>query len=62
VVAPPKKEARMSDDTRFSEVHTDEQQPHHPKHRRDDVPVDGGGPDLGDLREFGENPDTELAG
>jgi len=31
---------------------------HHPKHRRDDVPVDGGI----DLKEFGENPDTEVAG
>lgn len=29
-----------------------------PKHRRDDVPVDGGV----DLSEFGENPDTEVAG
>lgn len=42
----------MSDTTRT----TDET--HHPKHRKDDVPVDG---DL-DLSEFGENPDTELAG
>jgi hypothetical protein len=30
----------------------------HPKHRRDDVPVDAQ-PDLG---HFGENPDTALAG
>ena len=29
-----------------------------PKHRRDDVPVDGGI----DLSEFGENPDSEVAG
>ncbi|MGX5680509.1 hypothetical protein [Schumannella luteola] len=32
----------------------------HPRHRRDDVPVDGGAEP--DLAEFGENPDTELAG
>ncbi len=38
-------------------------QPHHPKHRRDDVPVDAE-PALKDplLREFGENPDTSLTG
>ena len=30
----------------------------HPKHRRDDVPVDA----EPDLAEFGENPDTERAG
>lgn len=31
----------------------------HPRHRRDDVPVDRGAePDLG---EFGENPDIERA-
>lgn len=31
-----------------------------PKHRRDDVPVDG--VDELDITEFGENPDTEVAG
>jgi hypothetical protein len=36
--------------------HSDEAR--HPKHRRDDVPVDAQ-PDLG---HFGENPDTALAG
>jgi hypothetical protein len=35
-------------------------QERHPKHRRDDVPVDGV-EDL-DLSDFGENPDTEVAG
>lgn len=67
----------MSDETRFSTATAEEQaeQPHHPKHRRDDVPVDADptpsesagypapsefeGPELS---EFGENPDTELAG
>lgn len=32
-------------------------EPRQPKHRRDDVPVDGSI----DLSEFGENPDTEVA-
>ncbi|MDO7881888.1 hypothetical protein [Antiquaquibacter soli] len=32
---------------------------HHPRHRRDDVPVDGVREP--DITEFGENPDTELA-
>ena len=36
----------------------DETQPHHPKHRRDDVPVDA--EPL--LSEFGENPDTSATG
>ena len=36
-------------------IATDDQRP---KHRRDDVPIDG----EFDLAEFGENPDTELAG
>lgn len=33
-------------------------EPRRPRHRRDDVPIDG---DL-ELTEFGENPDTEVAG
>lgn len=49
----------MSDTTQLSGAtpEDDEQQAQHPKHRRD-APVDG---DL-DLSEFGENPDTEVAG
>jgi hypothetical protein len=50
----------MSDFTTFPStsdpVAADE--PRRPKHRRDDVPVDG----EVDLSEFGENPDTEVAG
>ena len=50
----------MSDDTRVPGFTADEgERPQHqPRHRRDDVAVDG----EPDLSEFGENPDTELAG
>lgn len=54
----------MSDTTQFSGLPAGDDQPtHSAKHRRNDVPVDGE-PDFGepDLSEFGENPDTELAG
>lgn len=56
----------MSDFTTFpgsteplaSEPAALDSEPRRPKHRREDVPVDGGL----DLSEFGENPDTEVAG
>ena len=47
----------MSDSTGIAgpgDAFDDETQPHHPKHRRDDVPVDA----EPRLSEFGENPDT----
>ncbi len=51
----------MSDATQYpgsEPVIDDETQPHAPKHRRDDVPVDA----LPILKDFGDNPDTSQAG
>jgi hypothetical protein len=51
----------MSDSTGIAgpgDAFDDETQPHHPKHRREDVPVDA--EPL--LSEFGENPDTSATG
>lgn len=55
----------MSDSAHFTgpeSAFDDETQPHHPKHRRDDVPVDAQVPAEPLLGEFGENPDTSLTG
>lgn len=52
----------MSDSTQYPAPDSaidDETHPHHPKHRRDDVPVDA---EPETLQEFGDNPDTSLAG
>jgi len=48
----------MSDTTGFPDEALGQEAPSHAKHRKEGVAVDG---DL-DLSEFGENPDTELAG
>ena len=64
LVSPPTKEREMTDSPPMSGAHgavDDATQPHYPRHRREDVPVDAqpGAPLLG---EFGENPDTSQAG
>lgn len=50
----------MSDLTSVTREDSVPDESRRPKHRRDDVPVDG--VDDLDLSDFGENPDTEVAG